>query len=164
MITSRSILRKCSQAASRDSNRWEALFSSIYECSSQCRHGEVVHDFNFYFLVLQKIGWQTVRQAWDSCLSCFFEPSPLKIKKIRVLRLDGNDASWLFYGNNPFNLYASWLKMYFLIIEAALAKICASSMQSRFFEASLSMFRIPRRPQTTSAYIITIINILEYYI
>ena len=31
----------------------------------------------------------------------------------------------------------------FLIIDAALAKICASSVKSRFFNASLSMFRIP---------------------
>ena len=65
------------------------------------------------------------------------------MKEIKVLRLDGNDVSWQFSGNDPSNLNASWLKMSFLIIDAGLAKICASSVKSRFFNASLSIFRIP---------------------
>ena len=45
------------------------------------------------FLALKTMAWPIVRHAWDSCFSWFFKLDPLRIKEMRVLRLEGSDVS-----------------------------------------------------------------------
>ena len=58
-------------------------------------------------------------------------------------RLEGSDSSWHSAGKLPVNLKPWWLKMSFLTMAAALARITASSVKSRFFRASFSKFLMP---------------------
>ena len=65
------------------------------------------------------------------------------MREMSYLRLEGRESSWHCGGKQPANLKAWWLKMSFRTIVAALARVIASSEQSRFFKASFSIFSIP---------------------
>ena len=58
-------------------------------------------------------------------------------------RLEGSESYWHSERKEPVNLKHWWLKMSFLTIAAALASRTATSVKSRSFRASFSIFVMP---------------------
>ena len=57
------------------------------------------------------MAWSIVRLAWDSCFSWFFKLDPLRVKQMRVLRLDGSDVSSHFSEKYPLKRMPSCLSL-----------------------------------------------------
>ena len=83
------------------------------------------------------MAWPTVRHAWGTFFLAFSNLVRWKSRKLRFWDLL---ATFL---DTFLDLNLLWLEMSFLITEAALARIFASSEKTRFFKAYLSKFCNP---------------------
>ena len=93
-----------------------------------------------------------IRQGRDTCLSCSSRPVPFRIIETSDLRLAGTESSWQFGVKLSVNLNPSWLKISFLIIFAAFARILVSSKKFHCFSTSLNMLLMPSMKTMTTFF------------